>query len=305
MRVEALEEVDHARLIRAWAHLSLERGARIYNGLCITCHGDQKIEGTLPTALRFHNGEFKNGKDPLSMYRTLTDGFNLMVAQPWMTPQQKYDVVHYIRETFIREPNPSQFVEVDPTYLESLPRGIGIGSTKATLFADDEAPKYQKMNFGRCSSGRSKRSRATSLTRASRCASTRGQGGVSKGNKWLLYDHDTMRVAAAWTGEGFVNWRGIAFDQSHNSHTAIVGEIAFTNPVGPGWGRPGDGSFEELRFRGRDGKPYGPLPRDWATTRGSTCTATARSYTTRSATPSSMSCPATRCTPVRQYLPAR
>ncbi len=28
-----------------------------------------------------------------------------------------------------------------------------------------------------------------------------GPGGISKGHAWMLYDHDTMRVAAAWTGE--------------------------------------------------------------------------------------------------------
>src|SRR5690606_31272986 len=76
-------------------------------------------------------------------------------------------------------------------------------------------------------------------------------------------DHDTMRVAAGWEGEGFINWQGIAFDQSHGSHAAIVGDTAWVNPVGPGWANPENGSWEDPRFRGRDGKPYGPLPREW------------------------------------------
>ncbi|MGI9239623.1 MAG: DUF6797 domain-containing protein, partial [Verrucomicrobiales bacterium] len=266
--VEPLAEIDHARLIRSWDHLSLERGARIYNGLCITCHGDQKIEGTLPTAMRFHSGEFKNGRDPLSMYKTLTHGFNLMVAQPWMTPTQKYDVIHYIRESFLKEANPKQFVEADDTYLESLPRGIGVGPTETTMFSDNEAPKYKKMNFGPVLFWTLEAEKGNIAYKGIAVRLDEGPGGVSKGNKWLLYDHDTMRVAAAWTGDEFVNWRGIAFDQSHGSHTAIVGDVAFTNPVGPGWGRPGDGSFEEVRFLGRDGKPYGPLPRDWAHYKG-------------------------------------
>jgi hypothetical protein len=53
-----------------------------------------------------------------------------------------------------------------------------------------------------------------------------GPGGVSKGHVWMLYDHDTMRVAAAWTGDKFVDWRGIAFDGSHQTHTSILGEKA-------------------------------------------------------------------------------
>src|SRR4029079_253710 len=90
-----------------------------------------------------------------------------------------------------------------------------------------------------------------------------GAGGVSKGRAWMLYDHDTMRVAAAWTGDQFVDWRGIAFDGSHQTHTSIAGQLAFANPVGPGWANPQTTSFEDPRFRGRDNKPYGPLPRAW------------------------------------------
>jgi len=37
----------------------------------------------------------------------------------------------------------------------------------------------------------------------------------------------------------------------------------FVNPVGPGWANPETGSFNDPRLRGRDNKPYGPLPRDW------------------------------------------
>ena len=50
-------------------------------------------------------------------------GYGLMVAQRWMVPQQKYDVIHYIREEYFREDNPEQFVEVTEDYLNSLPTG--------------------------------------------------------------------------------------------------------------------------------------------------------------------------------------
>src|SRR5262249_17766869 len=39
-------------------------------------------------------------------------------------------------------------------------------------------------------------------------------------------------------------------------------------PVGPGWANPETGTFDDPRLRGRDGKPYGPLPRAWARYRG-------------------------------------
>ena len=89
-----------------------------------------------------------------------------------------------------------------------------------------------------------------------------GPGGVSKGRAWMIYDHDTMRLAAATTGE-FVDWKGIAFDGSHGTHTSLTGERHFVNPVGPGWASP-DGKWEDERLLGRDGKRYGPLPREWA-----------------------------------------
>ena len=35
-----------------------------------------------------------------------------------------------------------------------------------------------------------------------------GPGGVSRGRHWMVFDHDTMSVAAAWTGDGFIDWNG-------------------------------------------------------------------------------------------------
>ena len=80
----------------------------------------------------------------------------------------------------------------------------------------------------------------------------------------MLFDHDTMRMAAAWEGEGFIDWNGINFNGRHQVHPRLVGPVRFANPVGPGWADPETGSFVDPRLKGRDGKPYGPLPRRWA-----------------------------------------
>lgn len=90
-----------------------------------------------------------------------------------------------------------------------------------------------------------------------------GPGGVSQGRAWMVYDHDTMRVAAATTGS-FVDWKGIAFDGSHGTHTSLTGERHFVNPVGPGWASPDGRWDDDARLLGKDHKHYGPLPRDWA-----------------------------------------
>ena len=89
-----------------------------------------------------------------------------------------------------------------------------------------------------------------------------GAGGVSKGQAWMFYDHDTLRLAAATTGD-FVDWKGIAFDGSHNTHLGLTGDRHFINPVGPGWASP-QGGWEDVRLLGRDNRRYGPLPRSWA-----------------------------------------
>ena len=95
-----------------------------------------------------------------------------------------------------------------------------------------------------------------------------GPGGVSKGNKFVVFETDTLRMAAAWSGDKFIDWRSIVYDGSHGTHPKLAGERVFTNPVAPGWAKPGTDSFEDPRLRGLDKKPYGPLPRDWGQWQG-------------------------------------
>ena len=78
---------------------------------------------------------------------------------------------------------------------------------------------------------------------------------------WLIYDEDTMRVAAAYEGE-FVDWRGIAFDGSHGTHTSIKGDAVLITPDKPAWRNP-TGDWLDKRIIGRDGRRFGPLPRSW------------------------------------------
>jgi hypothetical protein len=88
-----------------------------------------------------------------------------------------------------------------------------------------------------------------------------GPGGVSRGRHWMFFDHDTLRAAAAWSGEGFIDWKCINLDGQHQVHARIVGKVCFANPVGPGWANPETSTFDDPRPRSRDGKPFGRLPR--------------------------------------------
>lgn len=120
-------DIDHAGMIGAWGDPQYDRGAAIYGQVCANCHGTEHQPGSLPTALRFSSGKFKNGSDPSFMYRTLTHGFGMMTPQTWMVPQQKYDVIYYIREELLKKQNRSQFFEVNKEYLAGLPRGKSRG----------------------------------------------------------------------------------------------------------------------------------------------------------------------------------
>ena len=125
------------------------------------------------------------------------------------------------------------------------------------------SPPYQRMDFGPALFWTYQVAPGNIAQKGIAIRLDDGPGGVSKGRAWMIYDHDTMRVAAATTGE-FVDWKGIAFDGSHGTHTSLSGERHFVNPVGSGWASP-DGKWDDdARVIGKDGKRYGPLPREWA-----------------------------------------
>ena len=127
------KNLDHRGLLTSLNQDSYKRGEAIYNRLCINCHGTHDRPGSLPTSRKFAVDVMKNGADPFSMYQTLTRGFGLMVPQAWMVPQQKYDVIHYIREAYFKRDNPSQYFAVTADYLGDLPAGDTKGPAPSNI----------------------------------------------------------------------------------------------------------------------------------------------------------------------------
>ncbi len=256
--------IDHAGMISELNQESYQRGEEIYGRLCVNCHGTKDDPGSLPTSLRFASDAFRNGNDPHSMYKTLTHGFGLMAAQIWMVPEQKYDAINYIREAYLKPHNPSQYVAVDAAYLAGLPIGDTRGPAPSTFepwVAMDYGPNLTATyEIGEDGTNFAYKGIAVRLDA--------GPGGVTQGRYWMLYDEDTLRVAGAWSGEGFIDYNAIMLNGKHGVHPRIVGRLHFENKAGPGWGNPGDGSLDDPRFLGRDDRPYGPLPRDWAHYKG-------------------------------------
>lgn len=277
------KNLDHARLIGDWNKASLARGEKIYQMVCHACHGDLNLAGSMPNALRFAEGKFSHGADPYAMYETLTRGWRLMAPQVQLVPREKYDVIHYIRETFLAGRNPTQFVALNDAYFAGLPKGDTVGP------APVKREPWREMDYGPFLIGTFELADAADRAAAAKLPSGKldtltpdanlaykgiavrldaGAGGISAGKTWLVFEHDTMRVAGAWTGEGFVDWEGINFNSRHVVHPRTIGDLQFETAGGPGWADPVTGKFSDPRFVGPDGRRYGAFPREWMRYRG-------------------------------------
>jgi cytochrome c5 len=113
--------IDHADVIQNLNENTLQKGKDFYNQVCAACHG---IDGTssLPRAGSFNRDEFRYGNDPYSMWQTITNGAGQMGAQRWLSPEDRYAVIQYIREEFVKNENPQAYFEITDDYLESLPK---------------------------------------------------------------------------------------------------------------------------------------------------------------------------------------
>ncbi len=283
--LESEKNIDHAGIIAGADRESFKRGERIYGSNCINCHGNQDVEGSIPLSTKFWKQELKTGNDAYSMYRTITMGSGSMPPQPVLTPQEKYDVIGYIRHEFIQENKNVQLIASTPGYLTNLPLGTSRGpKTKPyqpwadmdygnffintyELVDEETGPEryhspgptpypdedYLKNNFAY-------KGIAVRLDE--------GKGGVSKGKAWMIFDHDLMRMAGGWTGDGFIDWDGILLNDKHETYPRTVGKLHFETPVGPGWANPKTGAFDDPRFRARDGRQFGPLPTEWTDYKG-------------------------------------
>ena len=120
----------HARIIEGWNDESLVRGETLYQSACAQCHGPDGNSPPHPSARAFGKDTFKFGSDPYSMYRTLTYGAGAMLAQTWLAPAERYDVIHYIRETMIKPTNEAAYTDLSKSYLRGLPKGDSMGKRR-------------------------------------------------------------------------------------------------------------------------------------------------------------------------------
>jgi len=275
-------KIDHAGLIKNRSKAVIEQGREIYQQVCHNCHGDVNLPGSIPNSLRFAEGKFQHGNDPYTLYQTITRGWRLMVPQVQLVPQEKYAVIHYIRAQFLEEHNPSQLFKVTNAYLAGLPKGETVGpeAMKKEPWRDMDYGPFLTGTFEIASAaeranpwpqGENPDYVAPGANIPYKGIGIRldaGQGGVSQGKQWVTFEHDTLRVAGMWQGEGFVDWHAINFDGRHVARPRTVGEVVFETADGPGWANPVTGAFTDERFVGLDDRRFGPFPRGWMRFRG-------------------------------------
>ena len=259
------KDIDHAGLIRGLDDKAFKRGEAIYTRVCANCHGTKDQAGSLPTSPRFAAHTFKNGSDPHGLYRTLTHGYNQMAPQTWMVPRQKYDVVHYLREAYLKPHNPTQYTRADDGYLAKLPKGTGFGPAPASVepwMAMDYGPSlmntYEVGRRGR-----------TSRTRASPCGWTPAPAACRAGRAGRCSTTTRCGSRPAWAGDGFIDWKGIHFNGQHQVHPKTRRRAARREPGRAGVGRPRNRQLQRpATARARQAALRPTAPRAWARFQG-------------------------------------
>jgi hypothetical protein len=172
------------------------------------------------------------------MFLTLSKGNGLMGAMTQLTPKERYQVVHYIREQFIK-PGKRDRVKIDDAYFAALPQGTDSGDRVLSVDRD----------YGPALASQLGRTVESALT-------------VRLNGMTISYNLHSMDLAGVWTG-GFLN-----LDQTQ--HIRGRGE-GTADPAGPiieslsywHWGHAGT-----LDYPTESLSPRGPMPEDWMDYRG-------------------------------------
>jgi len=173
----------------------LTEGRKLYELNCIACHSkDGVAPPPNPLSRMFTEHEMENGGDPYGMFQTLTYGFRNMMPAVQLDPEDRYKVIHYLRETVIKENAPELYVAVNEAYTDTMPRSPQ-GSGEAAIQTEALAKTGYLRDYGRAliSPVVGEASSLNALT-------------IDLGNETTIsYDLGTMRSIGAWTG-GFLDF---------------------------------------------------------------------------------------------------
>ena len=239
--VEPLGATDHAGLIATLDEGSAARGREIDEGLCTHCHGRDGKKTVNPDARPFAIGTLENGSDPYSMWRTLTNGYKDMPVQDWLRPDQRYDVVHYLREEFLKDENPGQHYEVTQAWLNTLPRGMTRRPPPTEGATRDYGPALASQLGGDVGAALTVRLDQDTT---------------------ISYDLQMAESPGVWTG-GFLDLANTQHHKQRGEGRATPAGEMMPGLGGWAWGHAGSLDFDRSRRW-----PRGPLPREWLHHRG-------------------------------------
>ena len=118
---------DHAALIADRSQAVLDRGEVLYGKNCASCHGPQgntNPSNTNPAPRNFHTEAYKNplGSGPYGSYMVLTNGYGAaMPAFRNLTPDERYAVVHFVSETWMKPTNKAYLEKDDAKVAAQIP----------------------------------------------------------------------------------------------------------------------------------------------------------------------------------------
>lgn len=214
----------------------LDEGRKLYEVNCTSCHSkDGKAPPINPLARSFTVHRMENGGDPFRMFQTLTYGFRNMMPAPQLNPEERYKVIHYLRESIVKELAPDLYVSVESNYTDAMPENPeGSGEEVARIAALSKSGYLRDFGKALISPVVGKNKEANGSNNALT---------IDLGSETTIsYDLGTMRSIGAWTG-GFLNFENTL----HHKLRAPALPSANAFDLVPGsdqWGWAWDGKAE-------------------------------------------------------------
>jgi mono/diheme cytochrome c family protein len=147
------EVYNHQQLVRSSQDL-IDLGTKLYTTQCASCHGKQGMgDGTAGQRLVVKPRDFTattdwtNSRSAVGIYGTLESGLGgNMPAFPQLNPKQKYAVIHYIQDTYMKDVG---VLEPSEEELAGLPApSAGGGSINIDPYAETRVPvEYAMMKM--------------------------------------------------------------------------------------------------------------------------------------------------------------
>ena len=139
----------------------IQKGMKTFTTICASCHGENGT-GTGPASIGLNpaprnftiDANWINGRTISGMYTTLQEGIpnSAMISYDFLTPEERFAVIHYIRSTFMKNPpqdSRDDLAALDQTYNLSsgleIPAQIPVAAAMNIILKENE-DKINKLN---------------------------------------------------------------------------------------------------------------------------------------------------------------